>query len=79
MSLNDFSIVVPDPLLSIEVLNFETMDESLFAAVVVELLENHAFDFVKFVSLEFSGEPVILLEVVFAVEETKFGSQNDVG
>lgn len=79
MSLNNLSIVVPDPLLSIEILNLESMDESLSAARVSTLLEDHAFDFVEFVSCKSSGEPVVVLVVLSTVEETIFRSQNDVG
>ena len=77
MSLNNISIVVPDPLLSIEVLNSESINESFFAATVSTLLENHTFEFVKFVSWKFSSEPEFVLVVRFTIEETVFGSQND--
>ena len=70
MSLNDFSVVVPDPLLSIEVLDLETTNNFSLAALMVKLLENHTFDFMKFASWKSSGEPVVVGVVVFTIEET---------
>lgn len=70
------TVLILNPVLAIKVLNDDTINESLVAALVRSLLENHLGNLVKLSLWEIGGNPEVLSECFFSVVETGLGSKS---
>ena len=69
-SWESFTVLVWNPLSSIKVFDDDSLNESLVAAGVTSLFENHLGDFVNLTLWESSGDPEFLSKVLSSVMET---------
>jgi hypothetical protein len=63
------TVIVENPLFSVEVLDLETINGSLQAAILESLLEDDLFDFIEIGLWEINGDPESLVEFPVIVVE----------